>query len=283
MVSAKRLFCSLRLESRPRGFHEPDMFVHTNELPPDRLGKMLRSKDWVSFQCCDCELASDASQLNKQPLESEVQFEKHIRKLLIDKQELQWQKESLQYQSDMAAKEHKEALITLRKQFQERISGIEGDKGKYQLSAGLKEKEISGLKEEFKKLQLSNYSLQKKLSELEQKLQLQNATKDSHLIQLSKAEKRYKVIIHQFGLIKQAHEKLELNVEEAMHLNKKLTTINKNQEATIQCLKQEIENKNKELIKSRVTITCRKGEENSILKGKEQCQQELQLKIKMVH
>uniref|UniRef100_H3BB36 Coiled-coil domain containing 73 n=1 Tax=Latimeria chalumnae TaxID=7897 RepID=H3BB36_LATCH len=212
----------------------------------------------------------------------EIQYEEQVKKLVVEKQELEWQKESLQNQSDILTKEHTEAVVALKKKFQIRMSAMEEDKGKYQLVAESKEKEINGLKEELKALQLSKYSLQKKVSELEQKLQLQALAKDNQLSQFSEIEKRYANIIRQFGLLKQTHEKLEQNaVYEAIRLNKKLTVVNKNHENTIGNLKQELKKTTTDLIRSKVTSQTRVGEENIHLKVKEQQLQETKRKLQM--
>ncbi|RXN21951.1 coiled-coil domain-containing 73 isoform X1 [Labeo rohita] len=108
--------------------------------------------------------------------DAETRYEEQICKLVLEKQELEWQK------------------------FQAQIRKIEGEKGKNQLAAELKDKEIISLKEELKQLQ-------------EQKLQLQTQTKDSHLNQLGEVERRFAAVSRQCAMVKQAHEKLEQNDE----------------------------------------------------------------------
>ncbi|KAL7885407.1 hypothetical protein AOLI_G00057020 [Acnodon oligacanthus] len=211
--------------------------------------------------------------------DSEVRYEAQICKLVLEKQELEWQKESLQSQVDRMSKEHSESLAAVKKQFQAHVRGIEGEKGKHQLSAELKDKEITSLKEELKLLQLFKYSLEKKLSELEQKLQLQAQVKDRHLNQLGEVEKRFVAVARQCAMVKQAHGKLEQNVEEAMRLNKKLTSINKKQESTIAALKKDAERLNSEMVKCKVASIYRSGEESSNFLLKEQQLQELQQRL----
>ncbi|XP_051978681.1 coiled-coil domain-containing protein 73-like [Xyrauchen texanus] len=211
--------------------------------------------------------------------DAETRYEEQIFKLVLEKQELEWQKESLQSQISRMSNESSESLTAVKKQFQAQIRRIEGEKGKNQLSAELKDKEITSLKEELKLLQLLRYSLEKKLSELEQKLQLQTQTKDSHLNQLAEAERRFGAISRQCAMVKQAHEKLEQNVEEAMQINKKLTSINKKQESMIKALKEDVERLNKELVTSKVSSVCKPGEEHLQNILKEQQLQQLQQKL----
>ncbi|KAL7862637.1 hypothetical protein SRHO_G00116210 [Serrasalmus rhombeus] len=211
--------------------------------------------------------------------DSEVRHEAQICKLVLEKQELEWQKESLQSQVDRMSREHSESLAAVKKQFQAQVRGIEGEKGKHQLSAELKDKEITSLKEELKLLQLFKYSLEKKLSELEQKLQLQAQVKDRHLNQLGEVEKRFEAVTRQSAMVKQAHGKLEQNVEEAMRLNKKLSSINKKQESTIAALKKDAERLNSEMVKCKVASIYRSGEESSNFLLKEQQLQELQQRL----
>ncbi|XP_036423824.1 myosin-13-like [Colossoma macropomum] len=211
--------------------------------------------------------------------DSEVRYEAQICKLVLEKQELEWQKESLQSQVDRMSKEHSESLAAVKKQFQAQVRGIEGEKGKHQLSAELKDKEITSLKEELKLLQLFKYSLEKKLSELEQKLQLQTQVKDRHLNQLGEVEKRFEAVTRQCAMVKQAHGKLEQNVEEAVRLNKKLASINKKQESTIAALKKDVERLNGEMVKCKVASIHRSGEESSNCLLREQQIQELQQRL----
>ncbi|KAJ8416252.1 hypothetical protein AAFF_G00382740 [Aldrovandia affinis] len=211
--------------------------------------------------------------------DAEMRFKEQINKLVLEKQEIEWEKESLQHKIDTLVNQHNESLVAKKKQFQARITGIEGEKGRHQLSAELKEREISGLKEELKLLQLFKYSLEKKLTELEQKLQLQVQTKDSHLSQLSEVERHFGALSRQCVMVKQAHEKLVLNVEEAMRLNKKLTFLNKKQETTINSLKQDVEKVNSELIKSKVCSVCKCEEGISHHTAREQRMQQLQHRL----
>ncbi|XP_059507829.1 coiled-coil domain-containing protein 73-like [Stegostoma tigrinum] len=152
--------------------------------------------------------------------------------------------------------------------FQTRVNAVEEEKGKFQLSTEAKEREINGLKEELKGLQ-------------EQKVHLQTVAKDNQLSQLSEVEKRFAAISRQCGLVKQAHEKLEQNVDEAARLNKKLMTANKHQENIIHDLKQELEKVTANLIRSKVTSQCKLGEENIQVTEQQQQLQELKQKLLM--
>ncbi|XP_038620049.1 coiled-coil domain-containing protein 73 [Tachyglossus aculeatus] len=213
--------------------------------------------------------------------EAEIQYEEQISKFVVEKQELQWQKETLQHQKETLTKQHKEAMGVFKKQLQVRMCGLEEEKGKYQLAAEIKDKEIEGLKETLKTLQISKYSLQKKLSELEQKLQLHLLAKDDHHKQLTEVEKYYTTITYQFGMVKESHEKLEQNVQEAVQLNKRLSEVNKTQESEICHLKQELKKLTTNLIRSKVICQNRVGEENANRTIKEQQLQELQQKLQM--
>ncbi|XP_055405221.1 coiled-coil domain-containing protein 73 isoform X25 [Bubalus kerabau] len=102
--------------------------------------------------------------------EAETQYEEQIAKIIMETQELKWQKETLQNQKDTLAKQHKEAMAVFKKQLQMKMCALEEEKGKFQLATEIKEKEIEGLKETLKTLQVSKYSLQKKVSEMELEL-----------------------------------------------------------------------------------------------------------------
>uniref|UniRef100_A0A663ME57 Coiled-coil domain containing 73 n=1 Tax=Athene cunicularia TaxID=194338 RepID=A0A663ME57_ATHCN len=216
--------------------------------------------------------------------ETEINYEEQISKIVVEKQELEWQKVTL----------FRFSVLT----------------GKYQLAVETKEKEIEGLKEALKALQISKYTLQKKLNEMDQKLQMHLTAKEEHHKKLNEVEKCYATIACQFGIIKGVHGKLEHSVQEAIQLNKKLTSVNKRQETEISSLKEvslvcisecvsgilwdfqklldfnldqlELKKVTTDLIRSKVTSQYRVGEENINLAAKEKQFQELQQKIKMV-
>ncbi|NWW92698.1 CCD73 protein, partial [Rhynochetos jubatus] len=213
--------------------------------------------------------------------ETEINYEDQISKIVVEKQELEWQKETLQHQMDTLHQQNKEAMSAFKKQLQTRMFAMEEEKGKYQLAVETKEKEIAGLKEALKALQISKYTLQKKLNEMDQKLQMHLTAKEEHHKKLNEVEKCYATIACQFGVIKGVHGKLEHSVQEAIQLNKKLTSVNKRQETEISNLKEELKKVTTDLIRSKVTSQYRVGEENINLAAKEKQFQELQQKIRM--
>ncbi|KFQ26956.1 Coiled-coil domain-containing protein 73, partial [Merops nubicus] len=213
--------------------------------------------------------------------ETENIYEDQINKIVVEKQELEWQKETLQRQTDTLHQQNKEAMAAFKKQLQEKMFAMEEEKGKYQLAVETKEKEIDGLKEALKALQISKYTLQKKLNEMDQKLQMHLTAKEEHHKKLNEVEKCYTTIACQFGIIKGVHGKLEHSVQEAIQLNKKLTAVNKRQETEISNLKEELKKVTTDLIRSKVTSQYRVGEENINLATKEKQFQELQQKYRM--
>ncbi|XP_054555263.1 coiled-coil domain-containing protein 73 isoform X2 [Talpa occidentalis] len=213
--------------------------------------------------------------------EAETQYEEQIGKIIVETQELKWQNETLQNQKETLTKQHKEAMAVFKKQLQMKMCALEEEKGKYQLATEIKEKEIEGLKETLKTLQVSKYSLQKKVSEMEQKVQLHLLAKEDHQKQLNEVEKYYTTITGQFGLVKENHEKLEQNVQEAIQLNKRLSALNTKQESEICSLKKELKKVTSDLIKLKVTYQHKMGEENINLTLKEQKFQELQERLNM--
>ncbi|NXN52759.1 CCD73 protein, partial [Rynchops niger] len=213
--------------------------------------------------------------------EMEINYEDQLSKIVVEKQELEWQKETLQHQTDTLHQQNKEAMAAFKKQLQARMFAMEEEKGRYQLAVETKEKEIDGLKEALKALQISKYTLEKKLNEMDQKLQMHLTAKEEHHKKLNEVEKCYATIACQFGIVKGVHGKLEHSVQEAIQLNKKLTSVNKRQEAEISNLKEELKKVTTDLIRSKVTSQYRVGEENINLAAKEKQFQELQQKIRM--
>ncbi|NWR68299.1 CCD73 protein, partial [Centropus unirufus] len=213
--------------------------------------------------------------------ETEINYEDQIRKIVVEKQELEWQKETLQHQTDALHQQNKEAMAAYKKQLQARMFAVEEEKGKYQIAIETKEKEIDGLKEALKALQISKYTLQKKLNEMDQKLQMHLTAKEEHHKKLNEVERCYATVASQFGIVKAVHGKLEHSVQEAIQLNNKLSLVNKRQETEISSLKEELKKVTTDLIRSKVTSQYRVGEENINLTAKEKQFQELQQKIRM--
>ncbi|XP_072195300.1 coiled-coil domain-containing protein 73 [Excalfactoria chinensis] len=213
--------------------------------------------------------------------EAEINYEDQLSKIVVEKQELEWQKETLQHQTDTLQQQNKEAMAAFKKQLQTRMFAMEEEKGKYQLAVEIKDKEIDGLKETLRELQVAKYTLQKKLNEMDQKLQMHLTAREEHHKKLNEVERCYATIACQFGVVKGAHGKLEHSVQEAIQLNKKLTSVNKRQETEISNLKEELKKVTTDLIRSKVTSQNRVGEENINLAAKEKQFQELQQKIRM--
>ncbi|NXV87514.1 CCD73 protein, partial [Calonectris borealis] len=115
----------------------------------------------------------------------------------------------------------------------------------------------------------------------DQKLQMHLTAKEEHQKKLNEVERCYATIACQFGIVKGVHGKLEHSVQEAIQLNKKLTSVNKRQETEICNLKEELKKVTTDLIRSKVTSQYRVGEENINLAAKEKQFQELQQKIRM--
>nr|XP_025040503.1 coiled-coil domain-containing protein 73-like isoform X3 [Pelodiscus sinensis] len=169
-------------------------------FPPHNCVQEKKNKAKITATVFDC-LWKDA----------EINYEDQINKIIMEKQELEWQKETLQHETEALTNQHKEAMAAFKKQLQAKTFTMEEEKGKFQLAVETKEKEIDGLKKTLKTLQISKYSLQKKLNEMDQKLQMHIMTKEEHHKKLNEVEKCYATITCQFGMIKGAHEKLEQN------------------------------------------------------------------------
>ncbi|XP_027835400.2 coiled-coil domain-containing protein 73 isoform X3 [Ovis aries] len=147
--------------------------------------------------------------------EAETQYEEQIAKIIMETQELKWQKETLQNQKETLAKQHKESMAVLKKQ------------GKFQLATEIKEKEIEGLKETLKTLQVSKYSLQKKVSEMELKKVTSDLIKTKVTCQQQKMGAENNLTIKE-----QKFQELEERLKKELELNKKI-----NEEIT--CIQEE--------------------------------------------
>ncbi|CAL8358502.1 unnamed protein product [Lota lota] len=267
-----------------------DFSINSEEPPPHTTIRQENLEQELSVSYVPCQVESggafslqvlefktcllDAVEELQIRRDAEIRFGQQISKLVLEKQELEWQKESLQHQLETMMQQNTEALVSVKKQFQGKMKVIEEEKGIHQLNAQSKDNVINVLKEELKVLQLSSYSFEKKSSELEQKLALQSRSKDSHLSQLREVEKRFGVLSRLCATIKQAHGKLESNVDEAMRMNKKLASINEKQESTINSLMQDLEEMNSKLIK--VQVSSMVDPESSSVSAREQRADQLQ-------
>ncbi|XP_077178059.1 coiled-coil domain-containing protein 73 isoform X2 [Paroedura picta] len=144
--------------------------------------------------------------------EAEIHYEKQISKLVVEKQELEWQKEALQYQIETLNKQHSEALKAFKKQFQARIFAIEEEKGRYLLAEESKEREIEGLKEALKMLQISKYTLQNKLNEMELKKVTENLIRSNVTCQHRAVEENFSLTAKEQELQK-LQEKISMETE----------------------------------------------------------------------
>ncbi|NXG55631.1 CCD73 protein, partial [Hemiprocne comata] len=212
--------------------------------------------------------------------EAEINYEDQISKMVVEKQELEWQKETLQLQTDTLQQQNTEAMAAFKKQLQARMFAMEEEKGKYQLAVETKEKEIDGLKEALKALQISKYTLQKKLNEMDQKLQMHLTAKEEHHKKLNEIERYYATIACQFGIMKGVHGKLEHSGMYVFNVLQCLFLLLDELFICVSCVK-ELKKVTTDLIRSKVTSQYRAGEENINLAAKEKQFQELQQKIRM--
>ncbi|CAJ1057551.1 coiled-coil domain-containing protein 73-like isoform X2 [Xyrichtys novacula] len=180
-------------------------------------------------------------------------FEDQISTFMLEKQEMEWEKESLQNQKERAANQHTEALINMQKQFQAKVRHV-GE------------------------VKLQKYNLEKKALELEQKIALQSRSRDSHLNQLGEIEKHFSALSRHCNMVKQAQEKLEQNVDEAMKMNAKLTSAKERPISAQVPLQKELEVRDK-LIKANMLIIRHDKTQN--LEVTEKCIQQLHLKLNM--
>ncbi|XP_055405210.1 coiled-coil domain-containing protein 73 isoform X14 [Bubalus kerabau] len=152
--------------------------------------------------------------------EAETQYEEQIAKIIMETQELKWQKETLQNQKDTLAKQHKEAMAVFKKQ------------GKFQLATEIKEKEIEGLKETLKTLQVSKYSLQKKVSEMELKTVTSDLIKTKVTCQQQKmgAENNLTIKEQKF---QELEERLKMELELNKKINEEITCIQEEKQGII--------------------------------------------------
>uniref|UniRef100_A0A3P8SFZ6 Uncharacterized protein n=1 Tax=Amphiprion percula TaxID=161767 RepID=A0A3P8SFZ6_AMPPE len=140
------------------------MDLHKYHLPPNVPLQKIRWTEhqetysfWLSSRALlvldtHCAFHRPVQMFNSAGYTCEERFEDQISKLVLEKQELEWEKVQ---------------LFTWNKEYFNKYTLKIS--GKYQVIAELKDKEINSLKEELKALQLLKYNLEKKSNELVRK------------------------------------------------------------------------------------------------------------------
>uniref|UniRef100_A0AAY4DPB9 Uncharacterized protein n=1 Tax=Denticeps clupeoides TaxID=299321 RepID=A0AAY4DPB9_9TELE len=106
----------------------------------------------MESEIIQCQLLTSAPFLLMCHQDAESRHEQQINKLVLEKQELEWNKESLQSKIETMTSQHSEAVASVKnKMFLNVLSNL---KGKYQLAAELNNKGVNSLKEELKLLRV---------------------------------------------------------------------------------------------------------------------------------
>uniref|UniRef100_A0A8C5LCY9 Coiled-coil domain containing 73 n=1 Tax=Jaculus jaculus TaxID=51337 RepID=A0A8C5LCY9_JACJA len=232
-----------------------ESIVNTESSSPSFTLQRSSSETIVSIQLLDFKTGLlEALEELRMRREAETQYEEQIAKIIMEAQELKWQKESLENEKEALVKQHREAMEGFKKQ----VSFLMVDKHSIPYTLRRQERENG-----------------------EQKVQLHLLAKEDYHKQLNEVEKCYVTVTNQFGLLKEDHVKLEQNVQEAIQVNKRLSTLNKKHESKIHSLKKELKDVASDLIKSKAACQCKAEEENINLTIKEQRCEELQERLNM--
>ncbi|XP_075921441.1 coiled-coil domain-containing protein 73 isoform X2 [Petromyzon marinus] len=193
--------------------------------------------------------------------ESERHFEEKFNQMITEKQELEWQKETLASKRESLLREHLEEITKINKQFKSKLESLEAEK-------------------------LSVHSLGKKLADQDQKLQLQMLGRERVVSQLSEVVNLHSSVSKQCETYRQAQDMLERNVQESLKLNKKLLYTNKHQGCIEEGLRQKLQKVSAELLRAKIDTQTkleeRKREVNQRHHKLEEAQLQLQKEMDLV-
>uniref|UniRef100_S4RUS1 Coiled-coil domain containing 73 n=1 Tax=Petromyzon marinus TaxID=7757 RepID=S4RUS1_PETMA len=219
--------------------------------------------------------------------ESERHFEEKFNQMITEKQELEWQKETLASKRESLLREHLEEITKINKQqFKSKLESLEAEKNKFQFLSEAAEREVNILKDKIKAQNLSVHSLGKKLADQDQKLQLQMLGRERVVSQLSEVVNLHSSVSKQCETYRQAQDMLERNVQESLKLNKKLLYTNKHQGCIEEGLRQKLQKVSAELLRAKIDTQTkleeRKREVNQRHHKLEEAQLQLQKEMDLV-
>uniref|UniRef100_A0A8C4NE73 Coiled-coil domain-containing protein 73 n=1 Tax=Eptatretus burgeri TaxID=7764 RepID=A0A8C4NE73_EPTBU len=198
----------------------------------------------VSFSSV-CQLQFKAKLLElieelKMRRETQQNLEQQINNLVAEKQELEWKNDAFTSKCDSLKTEHSKTVTKLNRQFESKLEVLREEKNKCQFMIDASEKEMTVMKEKLKTLNFTNYTLEKQLTEQKHKIQLQTHGKESVLNQLAEVCKIHGQVMKQCRIYKEDYDKLKINVQGFLKLNKKLQYANRHNECVQADLKQEM-------------------------------------------
>uniref|UniRef100_A0A8C4NK01 Coiled-coil domain-containing protein 73 n=1 Tax=Eptatretus burgeri TaxID=7764 RepID=A0A8C4NK01_EPTBU len=196
----------------------------------------------VSFSSV-CQLQFKAKLLElieelKMRRETQQNLEQQINNLVAEKQELEWKNDAFTSKCDSLKTEHSKTVTKLNRQFESKLEVLREEKNKCQFMIDASEKEMTVMKEKLKTLNFTNYTLEKQLTEQKHKIQLQTHGKESVLNQLAEVCKIHGQVMKQCRIYKEDYDKLKINVQGFLKLNKKLQYANRHNECVQADLKQ---------------------------------------------
>uniref|UniRef100_A0A8C4NDU8 Coiled-coil domain-containing protein 73 n=1 Tax=Eptatretus burgeri TaxID=7764 RepID=A0A8C4NDU8_EPTBU len=212
----------------------------------------------VSFSSV-CQLQFKAKLLElieelKMRRETQQNLEQQINNLVAEKQELEWKNDAFTSKCDSLKTEHSKTVTKLNRQFESKLEVLREEKNKCQFMIDASEKEMTVMKEKLKTLNFTNYTLEKQLTEQKHKIQLQTHGKESVLNQLAEVCKIHGQVMKQCRIYKEDYDKLKINVQGFLKLNKKLQYANRHNECVQADLKQKINMITEEILQANVAI-----------------------------
>ncbi|XP_061420499.1 coiled-coil domain-containing protein 73 isoform X2 [Lethenteron reissneri] len=211
--------------------------------------------------------------------ESEHHFEEKFNQMITEKQELEWQKETLASKRESLLTEHLEEISKINKQFKSKLESLEAEKNKFQFLSEAAEREVNILKDKIKAQNLSVHSLEKRLADQDQKLQLHMLGRERVVSQLSEVVNLHSSISKQCETYRQTQDMLERNVQESLKLNKKLLYTNKHQGCIEEGLKQKLQQVSAELLQLKIDIRTKMEEKKREVIQRHHKLEEAQLQI----
>lgn len=219
------------------------------DLPPFSTAD-LQTKNILKFEN---ELLEIVEELRVRRI-SDVESEQRMKQLVSDQYDLEKKVEELNQSLKNAADQHSQKLHDAKRQFDEKLQANSEEKFKDKFNIECLEKQVKAMKDELKSLQVQKYSLEKRVREQEKKLEMQTAAKDMNISQQVKVEAKYQEIKRHFLLLKDAHNRLEQNVNKCITTNKNLEYLTQHKNCLLKLAWEKNDQLKEETIQLRVQL-----------------------------
>ncbi|XP_076368631.1 uncharacterized protein LOC143255997 isoform X2 [Tachypleus tridentatus] len=180
-----------------------------------------------------------------------LSFENHLLEVV---EELRLKREETEKHHYQKLEEMDRETRDVKKSFEDQLYHFKEEKAKNKATIEVQEKEITRLKEEARRSQMNKLELENKFKEQETRLQIQQNRYENVTQQLSRLHQLQNRLTQSCQELDDTQRLLKDSVTEAVQLNKRLTRVNHQQNATIKEIQNESFNLSREVIELRMEL-----------------------------